>query len=155
MAENRLKLLAWFLFQQPRDISTVIGNYTDQPGFTHGSSTASISVYLPHFTLKTRRCCMQAGTAVLSSILLMSLANAQSGHKPIRLCVSSLENVSRLMVTSKWQQSQLIRAFERLNKGKDVVKGKAARIDTVALGSTDRPDPDVRGNDCEFVLHTT
>jgi hypothetical protein len=43
--------------------------------------------------------------------------------------LNNLENVSQLMVTPKWQ---LIRAFERLNKGKDVVKGKAARIDTVA-----------------------
>jgi len=98
---------------------------------------------------------MRAFPAVLSSILLIPFAHAQTGPQSIRLCVSTLENVSRLMVTPKWQQSQLIKAFERINKSKDVVKGKAARIDTVALESTDQPDPNVRDNDCEFVLHTT
>ena len=50
--------------------------------------------------------------------------------------------------------NELIRAFERINKSKDVKKGKAAPIQAIPLESTDEPDTDVRNKGCGFVLHT-
>lgn len=92
--------------------------------------------------------------ALLSSFLLMSLAHAQNKSEPIRLCVSTLRNSSRTAVDTTWQRNQLIKAFERNNKGKDVAKGKAARIETVLLESDTETDPAVRESNCQFILHT-
>jgi|SRR5271166_3287569 len=92
--------------------------------------------------------------ALLSSILLMSFAHAQNKLEPIRLCVSTLQNSSHSVVDPTWQRNQLIKAFERINKGKDVTKGKAARIETVQLESNSETDPAVRENSCQFILHT-
>jgi hypothetical protein len=92
--------------------------------------------------------------ALLSLILLMSCAHAQNKLEPIRLCVSTVQNSSRSLVDMTWQRDQLIKAFERINKGKDVTKGKAARIETVQLESYSETDPAVRENDCQFILHT-
>jgi hypothetical protein len=97
---------------------------------------------------------MRPFSALLPSILLLGVVHAQNKPEPIRLCVSMLKNQSLHSVNPKWQRTQLIRAFERINKGKDVSKGKAARIDTVALDSTDEADPKVRESKCEFVVHT-
>src|ERR1700733_274607 len=91
--------------------------------------------------------------ALLSSILLMSVAHAQNRPEPIRLCVSTLRNSSRNIVDTTWQRDQLIKAFARANKGKDVTKGKAARIETVPLESDTETDPTVREKNCQFILH--
>jgi hypothetical protein len=98
---------------------------------------------------------MRRLSALLSSFLLISLAHAQNRSGPIRLCVSTLQNSSRTAVDTSWQRDQLIRAFERNNKGKDVTKRKAAHIETVLLESNTEIDPAVRENNCEFILHTT
>jgi len=74
---------------------------------------------------------MRQLSALLSSILLMSFAHAQIRPQPIRLCISAIQNSSRTVVDTTWQRNQLIRAFERNNKSKDVTKGKAARVETV------------------------
>ena len=97
---------------------------------------------------------MRRVPALLSSIALISFAYAQNRPEPIRVCVSTLQNSSRNAVDPTWQRNQLIKAFERNNKGKDVTKGKAARIETVLLESNTETDPVVRENNCQFILHT-
>ena len=97
---------------------------------------------------------MRCVYASLVSILLISMVHAQDRHEPIRVCVSLLKNSSREFVNPAWQRNQLIKAFERINKSKDVKKGKAAPIQAIALDSTEEPDTDVRNNRCEFVLRT-
>lgn len=97
---------------------------------------------------------MRRLSALLSSILLMSLTHAQNKPEPIRLCVSTLRNSSRNIVDTTWQRDQLIKAFTRANKGKDVTKGKAPRIETVLLESDTETDPTVREKSCQFILHT-
>ena len=94
--------------------------------------------------------------ALLWPILLMwtSFAHAQNRPEPIRLCVSTLQNSSRSLIDTTWQRNQLIKAFERANKGKNVAKGKAARIETVLLESNTETDPAVRDQNCQFILHT-
>ena len=69
---------------------------------------------------------MRQPSVLLSSILLMSLAHAQNKLEPIRLCVSTLQNSSRSAVDTTWERNQLIKAFERNNKGKDVIKGEGS-----------------------------
>jgi hypothetical protein len=97
---------------------------------------------------------MRQLSALLTSILLMSLARAQNRPEPIRLCVSTLQNSSHTAVDTTWERTQLTKAFERSNQGKDVTKGKAARIETVLLESNTETDPAVREKDCQFILHT-
>ncbi|HME34809.1 MAG TPA: hypothetical protein VKF84_06195 [Candidatus Sulfotelmatobacter sp.] len=99
---------------------------------------------------------MRRLSALLSPILLMltSFAHAQNRPEPIRLCVSTLQNGSHSLIDTTWQRDQLIKAFERANKGKDVTKGKAARIETVLLESNTETDPAVREQNCQFILHT-
>jgi hypothetical protein len=92
--------------------------------------------------------------ALLLPILLMSVAHAQNKPEPIRLCVSTLQNSSHNLVNTTWQRNQLVKAFERVNKGKDVTKGKVARIETVLLESNTETDPTVREQNCQFILHT-
>src|SRR5215475_2724569 len=92
--------------------------------------------------------------ASLMSILLISVVHAQDRHDPIRVCVSILKNSSREYVNPTLQRNVLIKAFERINKSKDVKKGKAAPIQAIALESTDEPDTDVRNKGCGFVLQT-
>ena len=65
-----------------------------------------------------------------------------------------LRNSSRNIVDTTWQRDQLIKAFARANKGKDVTKGKAPRIETVLLESDTETDPAVREKSCQFILHT-
>jgi hypothetical protein len=88
-------------------------------------------------------------------LMLMSSAHAQNKPDPIRLCVSTLQNSSHNPIDTTWQRNQLIKAFERANKGKDVTKGKSARIETVVLESNSETDPAVREQNCQFVLHAT
>lgn len=97
---------------------------------------------------------MRQPSVLLSSILLMSLAHAQNKLEPIRLCVSRLQNSSRSAVDTTWERNQLIKAFERNNKGKDVIKGKAPHIEPIMLESSTETDPAVRDNNCQFILHT-
>lgn len=97
---------------------------------------------------------MRQLSVLLCSILLISSAHAQNKLEPIRLCISTLQNSSHSAVDMTWQRDQLIKAFERNNKGKDVAKGKAPRIETVMLESNTETDPAVRENDCQFILHT-
>jgi hypothetical protein len=87
-------------------------------------------------------------------LMLLSSAHAQNKPDPIRLCVSRLQNSSHSLVNTTWQRDQLIKAFERANKGKDVTKGKVARIETVLLESNTETDPTVREQNCQFILHT-
>jgi hypothetical protein len=93
-------------------------------------------------------------SAILLSTLLISTARGQKTPEPIRLCVAVLENSSSQMVATEWQRDQLIRAFDRVNKSKDVKKGKAAGIDALALQSTKGTDSDIRDKNCRFVLYT-
>lgn len=97
---------------------------------------------------------MRRPSVLLSSILLTCLARAQNRPEPIRLCVSTLQNSSHSALDTTWQRNQLVKMFERINKSKDVTKGKAARIDTVLLESNSETDPAVRENNCQFILHT-
>ena len=90
----------------------------------------------------------------LLSLLVISIVHAQDKQEPIRVCVSMLKNSSREYVNPTWQRNELIKAFERINKSKDVKKGKAAAIQAIPLESTDEPDTDVRDKECGFVLHT-
>ena len=78
---------------------------------------------------------------LLSSILFISLAHAQNKPEPIRLCVSTIQNSSHSAFDPAWQRNQLIRAFERSNKSKDVAKGKAPVIETIMLDSSSETDP--------------
>jgi hypothetical protein len=96
---------------------------------------------------------MRQLSALLCSCLLMSLAYAQNRSEPIRLCVSTLQNSSHTALDMTWLRDQLIKAFERNNKGKEVTKGRAARIETVLLESNNETDPAVRENNCQFILH--
>jgi len=105
---------------------------------------------------------MRRPSALLSPIpalmlisMLISSAHAQNKLDPIRLCVSTLQNNSHNLINTTWQRDQLIKAFERANKGKDVTKGKAAPIETVLLGSNTETDPAVREQNCQFILHAT
>ena len=97
---------------------------------------------------------MRQHAVLLSPVLLMSLAHAQNKPEAIRLCVSTLQNSSHSAIDPAWQSNQLIKAFERNNKSKDVAKGKAPRIETIMLESSSETDPAVRDNDCQFILHT-
>jgi len=92
---------------------------------------------------------------LLVSILLASTVHAQDKQEPIRVCVSKLKNSSLEFVNPTLQRDQLIKAFDRINKSKDVKKGKAAPIQAIPLESTDEPDTDVRNQGCGFVLHTS
>jgi hypothetical protein len=96
---------------------------------------------------------MRRLSALLSSIFLISIASAQSKPEPIRLCVSTIKNSSLNALDMAWQRNQLMKAFERINKSKDVTKGKVARIETVLLESKTETDPAVRENNCQFILH--
>jgi hypothetical protein len=96
---------------------------------------------------------MRRLSALLFFLLLTCFAHAQNRPEPIRLCVSTLQNSSHSAVDTAWQRNQLIKMFERINKSKDVTKGKAARIDTVPLESNRETDPAVRDNNCQFILH--
>jgi hypothetical protein len=88
------------------------------------------------------------------SSLFLSVVHAQDKQEPIRLCVSKLKNSSLEFVNPTLQRNVLIKAFERINKSKDVKKGKAAPIEAIPLESTDEPDAAVRNKGCGFVLHT-
>ena len=88
--------------------------------------------------------------AVLSSCFALGAENTE----PIRVCVAVLENQSHSSVNPEWQQKELIRALEQSNKKKEVKKGKAARINAVALDSTSGPDEKVKKEECGFVLYT-
>ena len=96
---------------------------------------------------------MRRLSALLSSIFLISIASAQSKPELIRLCVSTIKNSSLNALNMAWQRNQLVKAFERMNKSKDVTKGKAARVETVLLESNTETDPAVRENNCQFILH--
>ena len=94
---------------------------------------------------------------ILSLILLAFLLptlHAQEKPAPVRVCVATLENSSRQIVNPAWEREQLIRALERTNKSKEVKKGKAPKIETVALESSGEPDTTVREKHCEYVLYT-
>jgi hypothetical protein len=56
-------------------------------------------------------------SVLLFSILFLTVAHAQDAPVATRLCVSVLKNTTRLhTVNPKWQQTQLVKAFERINK---------------------------------------
>ena len=82
---------------------------------------------------------------------LIPLVHAQDKPAPVRVCVAMLENTSRHIVNPTWERDQLVRALERTNKSKEVKKGKAPKIETVSLESSDRT---VKEKNCEYVLYT-
>lgn len=95
---------------------------------------------------------------ILSLVVLAVLVpalQAQEKQAPMRICVATLENTSRHIVNPAWERNQLVRALERTNKSKDVKKGKAPKIETVALESSGEADTTVREKNCDFVLYTT
>lgn len=94
---------------------------------------------------------------ILSLVLLALLipaVQAQDKPAPVRVCVATLKNSSRHIVNPMWQRSQLVRALERSNKSKEVKKGKAPKIETVALDSSGEADSTVQEKNCEYVLYT-
>ena len=94
---------------------------------------------------------------ILSLVLLTVLVpviNAQEKPAAVRICVGLLENTSRNIVNPAWEREQLVRALERTNKSKEVKKGKAPKVETVALESSGEPDTTVREKNCDFVLYT-
>ena len=91
---------------------------------------------------------------LLLSLLFIPVLHAENAAQPVRLCVAMLQNSSREIVSPAWQQKELVKAFERINKSKEVKKGKAARVEPVALESTTSPDLNIREKNCEFVLRT-
>jgi hypothetical protein len=86
--------------------------------------------------------------------VLIPVLHAQEKLSPVRICVATLENNSRHIVDPTWQRNQLVRALERTNKSKEVKKGKAPEIETVALESSGEADTTVREKECSFVLYT-
>lgn len=92
--------------------------------------------------------------SLLVLAVLVPTLNAQDKPEPVRVCVATLENTSRHIVDPSWQRNQLVRALERTNKDKTVKKGKAPKIETVALESSGEPDSTVKEKDCAFVLYT-
>jgi len=97
---------------------------------------------------------MRRLSGLLLSILVASTLQAQKRPDVIRVCVATLKNSSPHIVNATWQRNQLVRAFERINKGKDVKNGKAAPIEAIALELTEGSDPEVRDKDCQFVVYT-
>ncbi len=92
--------------------------------------------------------------SLLVLTVLVPVINAQEKPAPVRICVGLLENTSRNIVNPAWERDQLARALERTNKSKEVKKGKAPRIETVALESSGEADTMVRQKNCEFVVYT-
>lgn len=86
--------------------------------------------------------------------VLVPVLQAQDKLLPVRICVGTLENNSRHIVNPAWQRNQLVKALERTNKSKEVKKGKAPKIETVALESSGEADTTVREKECSFVLYT-
>ena len=86
--------------------------------------------------------------------VMVTLLQEQDKPAPVRVCVATMENNSRLIVNPSWQRNQLVKALERTNKSKEVKKGKAPKIETVALDSSGEPDATVREKECSFVLYT-
>jgi hypothetical protein len=87
-------------------------------------------------------------------LVLLPVLNAQDKPEPVRICVATLENSSHHIVNPAWQRTLLVKALERTNKSKEVKKGKAPKIETVALDSSGEPDSTVREKNCAFVLYT-
>src|SRR5215469_11873526 len=69
----------------------------------------------------------------LVSILLISIVHAQGKQEPIRVCVSILKNSSLEFVNPRLQRDELIKAFERINKSKDVKKGRTDTGNTTRI----------------------
>jgi hypothetical protein len=86
--------------------------------------------------------------------VLVPVINAQVKTAPVRICVGMLENTSRNIVNPAWERDQLVRALERTNKSKEVKKGKAPKVEPVALESSGEADTTVREKNCSFVLYT-
>ena len=97
---------------------------------------------------------MRRLSCLLLSVLVTSMLQAQKKPDVSRVCVATLKNSTPQIVNATWQRNVLVKAFERINKGKDVTKGKVARIETVLLESDTETDPAVRENNCQFILHT-
>ncbi|HEU5337375.1 MAG TPA: hypothetical protein VFU27_15505 [Terriglobales bacterium] len=87
-------------------------------------------------------------------VILVPGSYAQEKPAPVRICVATLENTSRHIVDPTWERNELVRALERTNKNKEVKKGKAPKIETVALESSGGPDSTVKEKDCKYVLYT-
>jgi hypothetical protein len=92
--------------------------------------------------------------SLLVLTVLVPLVNAQEKPAPVRICVGLLENTSRNIVNPAWERDQLVGALERTNKSKEVKKGKASKVETVALESSGEADTTVREKNCDYVLYT-
>ena len=91
---------------------------------------------------------------LVTSFLVTSMVQAQKRPDVIRVCVARLKNSTPHIVNETWQRDQLVKAFERINKSKDVKNGKAAPIEAIPLELREGSDPEVRDKDCQFVLYT-
>jgi hypothetical protein len=82
------------------------------------------------------------------------MAQAQKKPDAIRVCVARLKNSTPQIVDETWQRTQLVKAFERIDKGKDVKNGKVAAIEAIPLELREGSGPEVRDKDCQFVVYT-
>jgi|SRR5579871_5095429 len=98
---------------------------------------------------------MRHALSLLAIALLASFPlYSQEKPAPVKVCVATLENSSRYVVSPTWERDELVRALERSNKSKEVKKGKAAKIETVALESSGEADSTIRDKNCQFVVYT-
>jgi hypothetical protein len=97
---------------------------------------------------------MRRLSGLLLSILFTSVLQAQKRPDVSRVCVATLNNSTPQIVNATWQRNVLVKAFERINKGKDVKKGKAAPVEAIPLELREGSGPEIRDKDCQFVLYT-
>ncbi|HKW66218.1 MAG TPA: hypothetical protein VJP04_02945 [Terriglobales bacterium] len=97
---------------------------------------------------------MRRTLSLLVLTVVVPVVSAQEKPAPVRICVGLLENTSRNIVNPAWERDQLVRALERTNKSKEVKKGKAPKLETVALESSGEADTTVREKNCDYVLYT-
>jgi hypothetical protein len=95
-----------------------------------------------------------SGLLLLLAMLGSSIAQAQKRPDAIRVCVATLKNSTPEIVDATLQRNELVKAFERINKSKDVKNGKAASIEAIPLELREGAGPEVRDKDCQFVLYT-
>ena len=97
---------------------------------------------------------MRRLSCLLLSVLVTSMLQAQKKPDVSRVCVATLKNSTPQIVNATWQRNVLVKAFERINKGKDVKKGKAAPVEAIPLELKEGSDSEIRDKDCQFVLYT-
>jgi hypothetical protein len=97
---------------------------------------------------------MRRLSGLLLPILLTFMVQAQKKPDAVRVCVATLKNSTPEIVNATLQRNELVKAFERINKSKDVKHGKVAPIEAIPLELREGTGPEVRDKDCQFVLYT-